>query len=137
MEINLDKFVSKNEDQAKKLANETIGLVKLDDFQKIVKETTGEGSGKNVKGPTAEVLEQQKQKIKARASKLSFDNESEEELDKEDSNPLKKVRIGADPSALLQEQMEVKSFEEAQRIREEAERAKDLAEEEFVKSMPF
>jgi protein FAM50 len=138
VEINLDKFVSKNEDQAKKVAEGTIGLVKLDDFQKIVKESTGEGAAsKAAKEPTPEVIEKQKQKIKARTSRLSFNDDSEEEEpEDDDTNPLKRVKIRVDPSALLQGQMEAKSFEEAQRIREEAEKAKALAEEEFVKNQP-
>lgn len=132
----MDKFVAKQDDSSRKLAEETIGLVKLDEFQKIVKETTGSADhgAPSGRGPSPEEVEKQRKKLKQRAAKLSFDLEEPEEGADASLENIKGTKIGPNPSALIQGQLEAKNFAEAQRIREEEELAKIKAEEEFVKS---
>lgn len=110
--INTEKFVKESEDLNKKLAKDTVGLVHLNQFQKIREdiETEEREGGKNKEKEEQE----RKRKLKQQAaSKLSFeidellDEEGEgegEEVEKTE-NERKKSRLGADPT--------VKSYFEA------------------------
>ena len=86
----------------KKLAKDTVGLVHLNQFQKIREDIESEDtkdSGKRIE------REMRKRKMQQAASKLSF--EVDELVDEEDAqeDSVKKSRLGADPS--------VKSYFEA------------------------
>lgn len=103
--INTEKFVKESDDLNKKLAKDTVGLVHLNQFQKIredIETEEREGGGKNKEKEEQE----RKRKLKQQAaSKLSF--ELDELLDEEEPevNEQKKSRLGADPK--------VKSYFEA------------------------
>lgn len=76
-------------------------------------------------------MERQRKRLKQQAAKLSFDLEEEAEDAVGNAKP---IRIGPDPSALVQGQLEAKNFAEIQRLREEEELAKIRAEDEFISS---
>lgn len=104
--INTEKFVKESDDLNKKLAKDTVGLVHLNQFQKIREdiETEERDGGKNKEKEEQE----RKRKLKQQAtSKLSFG--LDELLDDEEENEQvecgKKSRLGADPT--------VKSYFEA------------------------
>ena len=102
--INTDKFVKESEDLNKKLAKDTVGLVHLNQFQKIREDIESEdkGSGEREK----EEQERKRRKMQQAASKLSF--EVDELIDEESDEPAssvttgtgKKGRLGADPSVI-------------------------------------
>ena len=100
--INTEKFVKESDDLNKKLAKDTVGLVHLNQFQKIREDIeTEERDGKNKEKEEQE----RKRKLKQQAaSKLSF--EIDELLDEEEEvEDGKRSRLGADPT--------VKSYFEA------------------------
>lgn len=100
--INTDKFVKESEDLNKKLAKDTVGLVHLNQFQKIREDIESEDTKDSGEKDREEM---RKRKIQQAASKLSF--EVDELVDEEDAqeDTVKKSRLGADPS--------VKSYFEA------------------------
>ena len=104
--INTDKFVKESEDLNRKLAKDTVGLVHLNQFQKI-REDIESDDNKGLEERDKEGI--RRRKMQQAASKLSFEVD---ELIDEDSNDveeatvvIKKSRLGADPS--------VKSYFEA------------------------
>lgn len=131
MDISLDKFVTKSDDKASKLAAETVGLVQLDQFQKIKESTL---SGSSLSERSEEEIAEQDRKIKQRAAKLSFSlDDDEDEEDQEVQVPAKMARLGPDPSAIAMSQaLEIEREMAAKRLEAELE-AKRVAEEEAIK----
>lgn len=111
--ISTDKFVRESDDLNKKLAKDTIGLVHLNQFQKIREDIEREEQEGGEKRKDLEEVERERKKRTQRAaSRLSFyDEEEAEELEdstesqKETITSFKKNRLGADPT--------VKSYFEA------------------------
>lgn len=77
-----------------KLAADTVGLVHLEQFQRI-KESTLSGGNDKPNATSPELFAEQERKIKARKAQLSFDFD-DEEVD-EDGAP-KRIKIVADPN---------------------------------------
>lgn len=95
----MDKFVSKKEnDQEKKITEETVGLVKLDQFQKISKCVE-----KNDRADIQAACEKKRKILMDRSCKLSFyHDEDEEEVDNEDKQMAENFkRIKRDPAVEL------------------------------------
>lgn len=107
--INTDKFVKESDDLNKKLAKDTVGLVHLNQFQKIREDIESEERHGNSFEREKEEQERKRKRIQQAASKLSFDLEDEEgEGEGEGMVEVfveKKSRLGADPT--------VKSYFEA------------------------
>jgi protein FAM50 len=108
--INTDKFVRESDDLNKKLAKDTVGLVHLNQFQKIREDILNEDLDGQVRKRELEEQERKRKRLKEANSKLSFkleeDDEAFEEVEAEAEETVKrKGRLGADPS--------VKSYFEA------------------------
>lgn len=90
--------MAKSEDRASKLAAVTVGLVQLDQFQRIKENAL---SGSPVSERSQEQIAEQNRRIKARASKLSFsfDDDEGEGSDEGAQVPAKMARLGPDPAA--------------------------------------
>lgn len=101
--ISTDKFVKQRDDRTTKLAQDTVGLVHLEQFQKIREDLEGDGQPKSEQ-ELQEELERQRKRRQAAAARLSFADEEEAEVE-EPIFPVKKGRLGADPK--------VKSYFEA------------------------
>lgn len=101
--ITTDKFVKESEDLNRKLAKDTVGLVHLNQFQRIREVIEGDEEGEKDGESEAKEREERERKRKQAASKLSFALDEEE--DDWESDKLKKSRLGADPT--------VKSYFEA------------------------
>lgn len=99
------KFVSQTDDRSVKLARDTVGLVRLEQFQRIREDLEqGETSGAEAAAQREAERERQR-KLQAR---LSFELDAEEEAEpaNKDSNPVsKRKRLGPNPG--------VKSYFEA------------------------
>ena len=108
--LKMDRFVSKGDDKVSKLASETVGLVHLDQFQKIketsltTKKDTSGGEGR----------------AKVQPARLSFavdDDEDEEDGDEDDGMILaKRARIMVNPDTIVDDRKheEVTPTESAQ-----------------------
>ena len=112
--INTEKFVKERDDLNKKLAKDTVGLVHLNQFQKIREDI--ESEERDATAVEMEWKEEEEKKRRRRqqaASKLSFELdedsvesvESAESFGSEELSLVKKSRLGADPT--------VKSYFEA------------------------
>ena len=121
--ISTDKFVKQRDDRTSKLARDTVGLVHLEQFQKIREDLEGDEKARSEQELQAE-LERQRKKRQAEAARLSFADE--EEAEEELVLPVKRGRLGADPK--------VKSYFEASDLiaqrdaASEAQSEKDSAE---------
>ncbi len=133
--ISTDKFVRETDDRSVKLARDTVGLVRLEQFQKIREDL--ESSDSAAAAAQREAEREKQRKAKAR---LSFADEEEgQESVEDEQHILKKTRLGANPS--------VKSYFEAADLQARTEALSDAtlqqsqaeaaARAERAKSMPI
>lgn len=104
--ISTEKFVKESDDLNKKLAKDTVGLVHLNQFQKIREDIESE-EREGMKNREKEEKERKRKLMQQAASKLSFDFDEflDAEEETESAEVGKKTRLGADPT--------VKSYFEA------------------------
>jgi len=91
IKIGNDKFVTQNDSTETELKKRTIGLVMLEDFQRI-REQIDE---KNKKGEEI-IKPKKKKKKKIQKNKLSF-ADFEEEEENVDEKPIKKIKLKKNP----------------------------------------
>ena len=112
--INTEKFVKESEDLNKKLAKDTVGLVHLNQFQKIREDIETEERTGILKNRENEEKERKRKRRQQAASKLSFEVDEDEEpeievergdreissISEDGTLLIKKNRLGADPSVV-------------------------------------
>lgn len=100
--ISTEKFVKESDDLNKKLAKDTVGLVHLNQFQKIREDIESE-EREGMKNREKEEKERKRKLMQQAASKLSFDVDElldEEEGETELVEVGKRSRLGADPTVI-------------------------------------
>ena len=116
--ISTDKFVKQTDDLSGKLARDTVGLVRLEQFQKI-REDIEQSDGPGTAEEREAERERQRKRLQAAQARLSFADELEEDEADEQTvfQAAKRKRLGANPA--------VKSYFEAADLQAQSEAIHD------------